>query len=51
MIMLANLMMQVGNGFHSAFTAKWNDKTDGKMSVSWENKTTYVLAVVYWLAV
>ena len=51
MKMLKNLMMQVGNGFHSAFTAKWNDKTDGKMSVSWENKTTYVLAVVYWLAV
>ena len=44
-------LLQVGAGIHCAFTARWNDKTDGKMSVQWENKTTIVLAAVYWLAV
>lgn len=42
---------QVGAGLHSACTARWNDKTDGKISVQWENKTMLVLATAYWLAV
>ena len=44
------MYQQVGAGIHCAFTHRWNESTDGKMSVQWENKTTIVLAFVYWLA-
>ncbi|EIE23536.1 dynein light chain 9, partial [Coccomyxa subellipsoidea C-169] len=44
-------LLQVGAGLHSACTARWNDKTDGKLTVQWENRTVLVLATAYWLAV
>jgi dynein light chain Tctex-type 1 len=43
--------VQVGAGLHPACTARWNDRTDGKVSVQWENKRFIILTTVYWLAV
>lgn len=48
---MKNFVRQVGAGLHSACTALWNAKTDGKVSVQWENKTILILTTVYWLAV
>lgn len=42
---------QAGAGLQAASTVRWNDKTDGKMSVMWESQTVLVLATVFWLAV
>ena len=45
------LLLQAGAGLQAASTVRWNDKTDGKMSVKWESQTVMVLATVFWLAV
>lgn len=45
------ILEQAGAGLQAASTVRWNDKTDGKMSVMWESQTVLVLATVFWLAV
>ncbi|KAK9828431.1 hypothetical protein WJX81_007530 [Elliptochloris bilobata] len=45
------LGQRAGAGLQAASTVRWNDKTDGKMSVKWESQTVLVLATVFWLAV
>lgn len=49
-VVTCNLTQKAGAGLHTASCTRWNEKTDGKMSVQWENQTMLVLVTVYWLA-
>eukprot|EP00201_Polytomella_parva_P023520 CAMPEP_0175043106 /NCGR_PEP_ID=MMETSP0052_2-20121109/2974_1 /TAXON_ID=51329 ORGANISM="Polytomella parva, Strain SAG 63-3" /NCGR_SAMPLE_ID=MMETSP0052_2 /ASSEMBLY_ACC=CAM_ASM_000194 /LENGTH=118 /DNA_ID=CAMNT_0016306071 /DNA_START=37 /DNA_END=393 /DNA_ORIENTATION=- len=46
-----NLTQKAGAGLHAASCTRWNEKTDGKVTVQWENHTMIALVTVYWLAV
>lgn len=50
-VVTVNLVQKAGAGFHCASSSRWRDKTDGKLAVQWENKTIFVLATVFWLAI
>ncbi len=50
-IVTTNLTQKAGAGLHAASCARWNEKTDGKLTVQWENNTMVVLVSVYWLSV
>lgn len=50
-IVTCNLMQKAGAGLHASSCARWSDKTDGKLTVQWENTTMIILCTVYWLAV
>lgn len=50
-VVTCNLTQKAGAGLHAASTVRWNDKTDGKLTVQWENTTMIVLVTVYWLAI
>lgn len=50
-IVTCNLSQKAGAGLHAATTTRWNDKTDGKLTVQWENQTMIILVTVYWLAI
>ena len=50
-VVTCNLVQKAGAGLHVAASSRWRDKTDGKMPVQWENKTLFVLATVFWLAI
>lgn len=50
-VLTCNLMQKAGAGLHAATCTRWSDKTDGKLSVQWENTTMTVLVTVYWLAI
>jgi dynein light chain Tctex-type 1 len=50
-VLTCNLSQKAGAGLHAASCTRWSDKTDGKLSVQWENQTMMVLVTVYWLAV
>ena len=49
-VVTCNLSQKAGAGLHAASCQRWNDKTDGKLTVPWENDTMLVLVTVYWLA-
>jgi dynein light chain Tctex-type 1 len=48
-IVTCNLMQKAGAGLHAASCTRSNEKTDGKLTVQWENNTMIVLVTVYWL--
>ena len=50
-VLTCNLTQKAGAGLHAATCTRWSDKTDGKLSVQWENSTMTVLVTVYWLAI
>ena len=50
-VVTCNLVQKAGAGLHVASSSRWQDKTDGKMPVQWENKTLFVLATVFWMAI
>lgn len=50
-IVTCNLTQKAGAGLHASSCARWNDKTDGKLTVQWENNTMIILVTVYWLAI
>ena len=50
-VVTCNLTQKAGAGLHAASCTRWNDKTDGKLTVQWENNTMIVLVTVYWLAI
>ncbi|GBF94917.1 hypothetical protein Rsub_08160 [Raphidocelis subcapitata] len=50
-VVTCNLSQKAGAGLHAASCTRWNDKTDGRLTVQWENATTLVLVAVYWLAI
>jgi dynein light chain Tctex-type 1 len=49
-VLTCNLTQKAGAGLHAATCARWSDRTDGKLSVQWENATMTVLLTVYWLS-
>ena len=49
-VVTCNLSQKAGAGLHAASCQRWNDKTDGKLTVPWENETMLILVTVYWLA-
>ena len=49
-VVTCNMTQKAGAGLHTASCTRWNEKTDGKMSVQWENQTMLILVTVYWLA-
>lgn len=49
-VVTCNLSQKAGAGLHAASCQRWNDKTDGKLTVPWENDTMLILVTVYWLA-
>lgn len=50
-VVTCNLTQQAGAGLHSACCTRWNEKTDGKLAVQWENAQVLVLLTVYWMAI
>eukprot|EP01025_Chloroclados_australasicus_P000753 TRINITY_DN10284_c1_g1_i1.p7 TRINITY_DN10284_c1_g1~~TRINITY_DN10284_c1_g1_i1.p7 ORF type:complete len:120 (-),score=12.66 TRINITY_DN10284_c1_g1_i1:1116-1475(-) len=50
-VVTCSLCQKAGAGLHAASCSRWNDKTDGKLTVQWENQTMIVLVTVYWLAI
>ncbi|KAF6260739.1 dynein light chain 9 [Scenedesmus sp. NREL 46B-D3] len=50
-VLTCNLTQKAGAGLHAASCTRWGDKTDGKLSVQWENQTMTILVTVYWLAI
>jgi dynein light chain Tctex-type 1 len=50
-VVTCNLSQKAGAGLHAASCQRWNDKTDGKLTVPWENATMLILVTVYWLAI
>lgn len=50
-VLTCNLTQKAGAGLHAATCTRWSDKTDGKLSVQWENSTMTVLVTVYYLAI
>jgi dynein light chain Tctex-type 1 len=50
-VLTCNLTQKAGAGLHAATCTRWSDKTDGKLSVQWENTTMTVLVTVYYLAI
>eukprot|EP00884_Botryococcus_braunii_P018078 jgi/Botrbrau1/4954/Bobra.0122s0031.1 len=49
-VITCNLTQKAGAGLHVSSSSHWNTRTDGKMTVLWENQTLIVLATVYWVA-
>ncbi len=47
-VLTCNLTQKAGAGLHAASCTRWNDKTDGKLTVQWENPTMIILVTVYW---
>jgi dynein light chain Tctex-type 1 len=50
-VVTCNLTQKAGAGLHAASCTRWNDKSDGKLTVQWENQTMIILVTVYWLAI
>ena len=50
-IVSCNIQQRVGAGLHIASAASWSKKTDGKVSVVFENPTTTCTVIVYWLGI
>lgn len=50
-VVTCNLTQKAGAGLHAASSTRWGDKTDGKLSVQWENQTMTILVTVYWLTI
>ena len=46
-----NFVQKAGAGRHTASTALWDSKVDGKHTVQWENNTTQCITTIYWLAI
>jgi dynein light chain Tctex-type 1 len=47
-VVTCNLTQKAGAGLHAASCTRWNEKTDGKLTVQWENNTMIILVTVYW---
>jgi dynein light chain Tctex-type 1 len=50
-VVTAALVQKSGGGMHIASTSLWDDKTDGKKTIMWENPTMHCIVTVYWLAI
>lgn len=50
-VVTCNLIQTAGAGLHAATCTRWADKTDGRVSVLWENGTMNILVTAYWLAI
>ena len=50
-VVTCNFVQKAGAGMHTASTALWDGKVDGKHTVQWENQTIQCITTVYWLAV
>jgi dynein light chain Tctex-type 1 len=50
-VVTCNLTQRTGAGLHAATCTRWADKTDGRVSVLWENATINILVTAYWLAI
>ena len=46
-----NFVQKAGARMHTASTALWDSKVDGKHTVQWENNTIQCITTVYWLAI
>lgn len=49
--MTCNVGQKAGAGLHTASSCRWEDGTDGRTAVKWENATTQVIVTAYWLAI
>ena len=47
-VVTCNLTQKAGAGLHASSCTRWNEKTDGKLTVQWENNTMIILVTVYW---
>ncbi|EFN57169.1 hypothetical protein CHLNCDRAFT_21434 [Chlorella variabilis] len=45
-----SLTQRAGAGLHAASCSRWNQKTDGLLSVHWESQTVLALVTVFWVA-
>jgi dynein light chain Tctex-type 1 len=45
------ILQKKGAGLHTASSCYWDNSTDGSCTVRWENKTMYVIASVFGLAI
>jgi len=50
-VVTCNLSQKTGAGLHAATSTRMNDKTDGRLTVQWENDSMFILVTVYWLAI
>jgi len=50
-VVTCNLTQKAGGGLHAANCTRWGEKTDGKLTVQWENQTMIILVTVFWLAI
>ena len=50
-VVTCNLTQRAGAGLHAATCTRWADKSDGRVSVLWENATMTILVTAYWLAI
>lgn len=50
-VVTCNLVQKAGAGMHTATTVLWDDKTDGKHTVSIEKPTMLCVCTVYWCAI
>lgn len=50
-VVTCNLSQKTGAGLHAATSTRMNEKTDGRLTVQWENDTMFILVTVYWLAI
>ena len=50
-VVTCNFVQKAGADAHTASTALWDGKVDGKHTVQWENQTIQCITTVYWLAV
>jgi len=50
-IATCNLTQKAGAGLHGAHCTRWNEKTDGKLTVQVDHATMIILVTIYWLAI
>ncbi|MEW5303561.1 MAG: hypothetical protein WDW38_001899 [Sanguina aurantia] len=50
-VVTCNLTQKAGAGLHAACCTRWNQQTDGKLTVQWENATMLVLVTVLWFSI
>ncbi|KAL4091608.1 hypothetical protein QTP88_026267 [Uroleucon formosanum] len=50
-MVMCSIMQKNGAGLHAASSCYWDNLTDGKCTVRWENKTMNVIVSVFGLAI
>lgn len=49
-VVTCNIQQRIGAGLHVACSTRWSEKSDGKLTVQWENESIFALVTVYWVA-